>query len=221
MGESTPGRRRVVLATRNEHKVHELEQILGDLVHELNLEIVAVTAYPDVEDVAETEVTFVGNSLLKARAVAEATGMPAIADDSGLTVDVLGGCPGVFSARWAGSRAGGGAPRAEKDWANLTLLLEQVADVPDEHRGAAFACAAVVALPDGRYAVAEGRVPGSLTRAPLGTNGFGYDPIFVPAEQEAGEERTLAEYTDVEKNEISHRGRAFRALAPQLRDLLA
>lgn len=112
-------------------------------------------------------------------------------------------------------------PRAEKDWANLTLLLEQVADVPDEHRGAAFACAAVVALPDGRYAVAKGRVPGSLTRAPLGTNGFGYDPIFVPAEQEAGEERTLAEYTDVEKNEISHRGRAFRALAPQLRDLLA
>jgi XTP/dITP diphosphohydrolase len=213
--------RRVVLATRNEHKVHELEQILGDLVHELNLEIVAVTAYPDVEDVAETEVTFVGNSLLKARAVAEATGLPAIADDSGLTVDVLGGCPGVFSARWAGSRAGGGAPRAEKDWANLTLLLEQVADVPDEHRGAAFACAAVVALPDGRYAVAEGRVPGSLTRAPRGSNGFGYDPIFVPAEQEAGEERTLAEYTDVEKNEISHRGRAFRALAPQLRDLLA
>jgi len=216
--------RRVVLATRNEHKVHELEQILGDLVGELRLEIVAVTAYPEVDDVAETEVTFVGNSLLKARAVAEATGLPALADDSGLTVEVLGGCPGVFSARWAGSRAGAEAPRAEKDRANLTLLLEQVADVPDEHRAAAFACAAVLAMPDGRYAVAEGRVPGRLIRARRGANGFGYDPVFVPDGQVDGAERTLAEYTDVEKvekNAISHRGRAFRALAPHMRTLLA
>lgn len=212
--------RRVVLATRNEHKVHELEQILGDLVSELHLEIVPVTAYPDVADVPETEVTFEGNSLLKARAVAAATGMPAIADDSGLAVEVLGGCPGVFSARWSGTRAGAEAARADKDRANLTLLLEQVADVPDEHRGAAFVCAAVVALPDGRYAAAEGRISGHLERIARGQNGFGYDPIFVPAEQESGPVRTLAEYTDVEKNAISHRGRAFRALAPSLKGLL-
>ena len=213
--------RRVVLATRNEHKVHELKQILGDLVGELELEIVPVSAYPDVEDVAETEVTFAGNSLLKARAVATATGLPAIADDSGLTVDVLGGSPGVFSARWSGSRAGAGATRQEKDRANLTLLLEQVADVPDEHRGAAFACAAVLALPDGRYAVAEGRVAGHLERVPRGENGFGYDPIFVPDEQGEGSAvRTRAEFSDLQKNAISHRGRAFRSLAPHLRELL-
>ena len=179
-----------------------------------------VTAYPDVADVPETEVTFVGNSLLKARAVAAATGVPALADDSGLTVDVLGGAPGVFSARWSGSRAGEGASRQDKDRANLTLLLEQVADVPDEHRGAAFACAAVLALPDGRYAAAEGRVPGHLERVPRGENGFGYDPVFVPDGQDGARVRTLAEYTDVEKNAISHRGRAFRALAPSLRELL-
>lgn len=210
--------RQVVLATRNEHKVHELAQILGDLVP--GLEIVAVTAFPDVEAVPETEVTFVGNSLLKARAVASATGLPSLADDSGLTVDVLGGSPGVFSARWSGSHAGEGADRPAKDRANLTLLLEQLADVPDVHRGAAFACAAVLVLPDGRYAVAEGSVRGHLERVPRGDNGFGYDPIFVPEGQE-GRERTLAEYSDAEKNAISHRGRAFRALAPDLRALLS
>lgn len=212
----TSGPRRIVLATRNEHKVHELARILGDLVTELDLEVVAVTAYPGVEDVPETEVTFAGNSLLKARAVVAATGRPALADDSGLAVDVLGGAPGVFSARWSGSRAGSGASRQERDRANLELLLEQLADVPDGHRGAAFVCAAVLVLPDGRYAVAEGRVPGRLVRAPRGENGFGYDPIFVPE----GDVRTLAEHTDTEKDAISHRGRAFRALAPSLRDLL-
>ena len=214
------GRRRVVLATHNEHKVHELEQILGDLVSELDLEIVTLTAFPEIGEIPETEVTFEGNSLLKARAVAAATGLPALADDSGLTVDVLGGCPGVFSARWSGSRAGEGASRQDRDRANLTLLLEQVADVPDAHRTAAFACAAVLALPDGPYAVALGRVPGRLIRSPRGTNGFGYDPIFVPDEQTEGSERTLAEHTDAEKNAISHRGRAFRALAPDLDRLL-
>lgn len=221
---SSRPRQRVVLATRNEHKVHELGQILGDLVTELDLDIVAVTAYPDVADVPETEVTFVGNSLLKARAVAAATGQPAIADDSGLAVDVLGGAPGVFSARWSGTFAGAEATRVEKDRANLALLLDQVADVPDEHRGAAFVCAAVLALPDGRYAVAEGRVPGRLARTPHGSNGFGYDPIFVPDDQDdatGARRRTMAEFSDVEKNAISHRGRAFRALAGDLRALLA
>ncbi len=208
--------RRVVLATRNEHKVHELRQILAGLVDELDLEIVSA-AEVDGPDVPETEVTFLGNARLKAVALAEATGLPSVADDSGLAVEVLGGSPGVFSARWSGSHAGEGAPRAAVDRANLSLLLEQVADVPDEHRAAAFVCAAVVAMPDGRVEGVEGRVEGAIVRAPRGTNGFGYDPVFVPT----GDTRTLAEYTDVEKNEISHRGNAFRALEPVLRGLLA
>lgn len=208
--------RRVVLATRNEHKVHELRQILAGLVDELDLEIVSA-AEVDGPDVPETEVTFLGNARLKAVALAEATGLPSVADDSGLAVEVLGGSPGVFSARWSGSHAGEGAPRAAVDRANLSLLLEQVADVPDEHRAAAFVCAAVVAMPDGRVEGVEGRVEGAVVRAPRGTNGFGYDPVFVPT----GDTRTLAEYTDVEKNEISHRGNAFRALEPVLRGLLA
>ncbi len=208
--------RRLVLATRNEHKVHELRQILAELVDELGLEVVGADDVEGAPDVAETEVTFLGNARLKAVALAEATGLPAVADDSGLAVEVLGGSPGVFSARWSGSTAGADAARAVRDRANLDLLLEQVGDVPDEHRAAAFVCAAVVALPDGRVEGVEGRVTGTLVREPRGTNGFGYDPVFVPD----GDTRTLAEYTDVEKNAISHRGNAFRALVPVLRDLL-
>ena len=209
-------RHRLVLATRNEHKVHELRQILAVLVDELDLEVVGADDVDHAPDVRETEVTFLGNARLKAVALARATGLPAVADDSGLAVDVLGGSPGVFSARWSGSAAGAHATREDRDRANLALLLEQVADVPGEHRGAAFVCAAVAALPDGRVEGAEGRVEGRLARAPRGTNGFGYDPVFVPA----GDTRTLAEYSDVEKNAISHRGNAFRAIEPRLRELL-
>lgn len=212
---------RVVLATTNEHKVHELRAILSGLVGELGLEIVSTADFDGLPDVAETEVTFVGNATLKARAIAAATGLPALADDSGLTVDVLGGAPGVFSARWSGSSAGPDAPRATKDRANLALLLEQLADVPDEHRGAAFTCAAVIVLPDGTSAYRIGEVRGVLAREPEGGNGFGYDPIFVPDNQPSGARRHLAEYSDAEKNAISHRGRAFRALEPVIRDLLA
>jgi XTP/dITP diphosphohydrolase len=208
--------RRLVLATRNEHKVHELRQILADLVAELDLDVVGANDVEGAPDVAETEVTFLGNARLKAVALAEATGLPAVADDSGLAVDVLGGAPGVFSARWSGSFAGPDAVRAQRDRANLDLLLEQVGDVPDEHRGAAFVCAAVIAMPDGRVEGVEGRVVGSIVRAPRGANGFGYDPVFVPT----GDTRTLAEFRDSEKNAISHRGNAFRALAPVLRELL-
>ena len=210
----------VVLATTNEHKVLELRRILAGAVAELGLEVVGTSDFPGLAEVAETEVTFVGNATLKATAVAAATGLPALADDSGLCVDVLGGAPGVFSARWSGSHAGVGASRAQKDLANLALLLEQLADVPDEHRGAAFVCAAVAATPDGRTAYRIGEVRGTIARVPKGSGGFGYDPVFVPADQPEGGSRHLAEYTDEEKNAISHRGRAFRALSPLLRDLL-
>ncbi len=208
---------RLVLATRNEHKVRELRQILGAVADELDLEVVGAGDVAGAPEVAETEVTFVGNATLKARALAEATGLPSLADDSGLAVEVLGGSPGVFSARWSGRHAGEDLDRGEVDRRNTTLLLDQVADVPDVHRGAAFVCAAVLALPDGRTVAVEGRVTGRLTRHPRGENGFGYDPVF----QVEGDSRTLAEYADDEKNAISHRGRAFRAMVPHLREVLA
>lgn len=217
----TNAARRIVLATTNEHKVHELRQILAELVAELDLEIVSAADFADLPDVAETEITFHGNAGLKARAIAAATGLPALADDSGLTVMAMGEAPGVFSARWAGSRAGAGAARAEKDRANLELLLEQLADVPDgSSRSARFRCAAAIALPDGELRHVERDMPGHIAREPRGSNGFGYDPIFVPTDQPEGERRHLAEFTDAEKNAISHRGRAFRDLAPLIRDLL-
>ncbi len=219
--------RTLVLATRNEHKVAELRQILADVCRDLGLEIVGVDAFPGVPDVPETEVTFLGNARLKAVAVTAATGLPAIADDSGLAVDVLGGCPGVFSARWSGSAAGPGATRQDIDRANLRLLLEQLADVPPDHRRAAFVCAAVLAVPgeDGQVAEGaeggvigvEGRVEGVLAHEPRGTYGFGYDPLFIP---DVDPSRTLAEFSDAEKNAISHRGNAFRAMEPILRGQL-
>lgn len=201
--------RRIVLATRNAHKVVELREILTDLVEEFGLEVVGVTDFPDVEDVVEDGVTFAENATLKAVAVAHATGMPAIADDSGLAVDVLGGAPGIFSARWSGAHG--------SDRANVELLLGQLGDVKDEHRGAGFVCAAVLAMPDGRVFVREGQVRGTLTRTPRGTNGFGYDPILLVD----GDTRTLAEYDNQEKNAISHRGKALRALANDLREAFA
>lgn len=212
---------RLVLATTNEHKVRELRAILADLVEELGLEIVSTADFDDLPDVAETEVTFGGNAGLKARAIAAATGLPALADDSGLAVWAMGGAPGVFSARWSGSRAGADASRAEKDRANYELLLEQLADVPDGLRAAAFVCAAAISLPDGELRHVERQTDGHIARAARGSNGFGYDPIFIPVDQPEGERRHLAEFTAEEKNAISHRGRAFRDLAPLIRDLLA
>ncbi|MBW1603170.1 RdgB/HAM1 family non-canonical purine NTP pyrophosphatase [Streptomyces sp. JJ66] len=197
---------RLILATRNAHKVTELRAILG--AAGLALDLVGADAYPEVPDVKETGVTFAENALLKAHAFARATGTPAVADDSGLCVDVLGGAPGIFSARWAG--------RHGDDQANLDLLLAQLADIDDAHRGAHFACAAALALPDGTERVAEGRLRGTLRHTPAGTGGFGYDPILQPD----GETRTCAELPPTEKNAISHRGQAFRALTPALRDLL-
>lgn len=200
--------RRLVLATRNAHKVTELRAILTEAGVGAGLDLVGADAYPDVPDVKETGVTFAENALLKARALAEATGLPAVADDSGLCVDVLGGAPGIFSARWAG--------RHGDDRANLDLLLAQLADIEPPHRGAHFACAAALALPGGTARVAEGRLLGTLRHTPTGTGGFGYDPILQPVT----ETRTCAELTPAEKNAISHRGKAFRALAPQIAELL-
>jgi XTP/dITP diphosphohydrolase len=194
----------VVLATRNAHKVAELQRILEPY----KVSLVGLDAFPDAPDVAETGETFADNALLKARAVAATTGIVAIADDSGLEVAALNGMPGVLSARWAGQHG--------DDDANLRLVLAQVADVPEERRGAAFVCAAAAVAPDGREVVVEGRLDGTLTTQPRGANGFGYDPIFVPV----GEGRTTAEMAPEEKDAVSHRGRAFRALAPRLAALV-
>ncbi|MCH8613503.1 XTP/dITP diphosphatase [Arsenicicoccus dermatophilus] len=197
---------RLVLATRNAGKVRELQAILAETLPDV--EVVGLDAFPGLEDVVESGVTFEANATLKATYAARTTGLPAVADDSGLSVDVLGGAPGVFSARWAG--------RHGDDRANLDLLLAQLADVPDEHRGARFRCAAVVALPDGTVVCREGDFPGTLTREPRGDNGFGYDPIL----QVDGDTRTAAELAAEEKNAISHRGKAFRALAAEIPRLL-
>ncbi|MFE7580649.1 RdgB/HAM1 family non-canonical purine NTP pyrophosphatase [Streptomyces gardneri] len=199
-------RQRLILATRNAGKITELHAILADAG--LDLELVGADAYPEIPDVKETGVTFAENALLKAHALAQATGLPAVADDSGLCVDVLNGAPGIFSARWAGTHG--------NDRANLDLLLAQLGDIADEHRAAHFACAAALALPDGTERVVEGRMEGTLRHTPTGTNGFGYDPILQPA----GHEVTCAELSPSEKNAISHRGKAFRALVPVVRELL-
>ncbi|MET8866166.1 RdgB/HAM1 family non-canonical purine NTP pyrophosphatase [Nonomuraea sp. NPDC004580] len=193
---------KIVLATRNAGKIAELRRILD------GFDIVGLEEFPSIGEVAETGVTFEENALLKAHAVAQGSGLPAVADDSGLCVDVLNGMPGVLSARWAG--------RHGDDQANLELLLAQVADVPDDKLTAHFACAAALALPSGEHRVAGGTLPGRLIKTPRGTNGFGYDPILIPE----GEERTTAEMAPEEKDAISHRGRAFRALAPMVRTLL-
>jgi XTP/dITP diphosphohydrolase len=208
---------RLVLATRNPHKVTELVRLLRPHVpHLADGDVVPVQALaglglPDPGEVVESGVSFTENALLKARAVAAASGLPAVADDSGLCVGVLGGAPGVFSARWAG--------RHGDDGANLRLLLDQLVDVPDPHRAAWFECAAALVDPgateDGET-VTVGRLRGVLARAPRGDGGFGYDPVLVPE----GQTRTCAELAPGEKDAISHRGQAVRALVPRLARLL-
>ncbi|MGH3796624.1 MAG: RdgB/HAM1 family non-canonical purine NTP pyrophosphatase [Pseudonocardiaceae bacterium] len=200
---------RLLLATRNAGKLAELRRILAssgiDRVELLGLADVAAFA-----EAPESGATFEENALAKARDAAAATGLPAVADDSGLTVDALGGMPGVLSARWAG--------RHGDDVANLRLVLDQLTDIPDDRRGAAFVCAAALVVPSGKDThdlVVRGEWCGTLTTAPRGGNGFGYDPIFIPH----GELRTSAELDPAEKDAISHRGRALRELLPALRAL--
>jgi XTP/dITP diphosphohydrolase len=198
----------LLVATRNTAKLSELRRLLDAS----DLGGIAVWGLRDVEEfpeAPETGATFAENALAKARDAAAATGLPAVADDSGLAVDALCGMPGVLSARWSGAHG--------NDEANLRLVLGQLADVPDERRGAAFVCAAALVVPGGPETVVHGEWRGRLVREPRGANGFGYDPIFVPE----GESRTSAELTPDEKDAASHRGRAMRALLPHLRALTA
>lgn len=201
-------RLRVVLATRNEGKVSELRRILAAEPGLEEIGLIGLDSLPQIAEIAETGATFADNALLKARTVADRTGWPTVADDSGLTVDVLAGMPGVFSARWSG--------RHGDDAANLDLLLGQLSDVPGRRRGAAFVCAAAAVVPGVGEKLVEGRLTGTLLRERRGGGGFGYDPIFLPR----GETRTTAEMSPAEKDAVSHRGQAFRTLAPLLRAML-
>ena len=196
----------LILATRNAKKLAELRRILE--ASGVAVSVTDLSEYPDMPEVAETGATFTENALLKARAVVAHTSHPAVAEDSGLCIDALNGMPGVLSARWAG--------RHGDDEANLQLVLGQLADVPAERRAAHFACVAALVLPSGREHVTEGTLSGCINDAPRGSNGFGYDPIFVPA----GYEMTTAEMSPEAKDAISHRGRALRALAPIIAALL-
>jgi len=190
----------VVLATRNAKKLAELDRLLRS--EGIDAQILGSDAFADLPEIAETGATFAENALLKARAVSAHTGLLAVADDSGLCVDALNGMPGVLSARWAGERA--------SDDANLDLVLQQIADVREGRRGAYFACAAALVVPGGIEHVEQGRIEGELLRERHGTGGFGYDPIFRPV----GFDVTTAQMSGEEKDAISHRGQAMRALLP-------
>ena len=199
---------RVHLASRNAKKIEEMQRILGAVVPDL--EIVGLDAVPTYGEPVEDAPTFAGNALAKARAGLDATGLPTLADDSGLCVDALNAMPGVLSARWAGP------PRS--DDRNNELLLAQLSDVPDERRRGHFACALALCLPAGRELITEGVMPGRVRRAPAGTGGFGYDVLF---EADSAPGRTTAELRPDEKDAISHRGEALRLLAPLAREALA
>ena len=196
---------KVVLATHNPHKVAEFQQIVA--ATRPDLEVVGYDGPEPVED----GVTFAENALIKARAASAHTGLPALADDSGICVDVLGGSPGVFSAYWAGQK---------KDAvANLELLLDQLHDIADPHRSAHFISTIALVTPEGAEHVVVVDWPGRLATEPSGDGGFGYDPIFVPDGQRVGAERTVGEFTAEEKQSQSHRARAFEKLAPLLTTL--
>ena len=213
---------KLVVATHNEGKLVEIRRILEEDLGADASDIELVSAGSmHLPDPVETGVTFQENALLKARDVASRTGLPAIADDSGLIVDVMGGAPGILSARWCGHHG--------DDAANNALLLAQINDIPDEHRTARFRCAAALVVPSSsRSAIAgetveTGEMPGVLIRDPRGEHGFGYDPLFVPDDQPAGlngKKLTSAEMTPEQKNAISHRGKALKALVPAIEALL-
>ena len=197
---------KLLLATRNAGKLAELQRLLESAVP--GIEVIGLRDVPEYPEAPETGATFEENALLKAREAVRYTGLAAVADDSGMTVDALNGMPGVLSARWSG--------RHGDDDANTALLLGQIADVPDERRGAAFVCAAALVTPDGTERVLERQWRGSVVREKRGSNGFGYDPVFVPE----GLDVTSAELAPDEKDARSHRGQAFAALVPVLADVL-
>jgi len=197
---------KLLLATRNAKKLGELRRILA-AEGISGIEVLGLADVPSFPEAPETAPDFEGNAVAKARDAVAACGLPAIADDSGIAVDALNGMPGVLSARWSG--------RHGDDEANLDLVLGQLSDVPDERRGAQFVCAAALVLPSGEETLVRGEWRGTLVRSRRGTNGFGYDPIFLPD----GESRTSAEMEPAEKDAVSHRGRALRALLPALREL--
>lgn len=197
---------RVVFATGNAHKVGEVQQILD--AAGADIEVLSLAGWPDAPTPIEDGLTFAENALIKARAIAAHTGLPAIADDSGLCVDALNGMPGIYSARWSGAHG--------RDVENVELLLGQLADVPEGRRGAHFLCAAALVTAAGVERVVEGTIEGVVTRAPAGGGGFGYDPVFRPH----GYDVTTAELDAAHKNSISHRGAAFRALAPIVAEVL-
>jgi XTP/dITP diphosphohydrolase len=200
----------VFLASRNAKKLVEMQRILAAYVNDI--EVLGLDDVRAYDEPAETEPTFEGNALIKAHAAVTATGLPSLADDSGLCVDALNGMPGVLSARWSGA--------AKNDRANNELLLSQLADVPDERRGAHFTCAIAFAYPVGAGGVAEhvvhGTMPGRVIREMRGSGGFGYDVLFVAD----GHDRTSAELPADEKDAISHRGKALRDIAPYVADVL-
>jgi XTP/dITP diphosphohydrolase len=200
-----PGPLRLLLATRNVKKLTELQRILDTALGAGSVTLVGLADVPPYPESPETGLTFVDNALAKAREGAALTGLPTVADDSGLAVDALNGMPGVFSARWSG--------RHGDDAANLALVLAQLSDVEDAKLAARFVCAAALVLPSGKSFTTSGEMVGHLVRQPRGTNGFGYDPIFVSADNTV----TNAELTPAAKDAISHRGKAFRALAEIIR----
>ena len=192
---------RLVLATKNPGKVIEFERILAEFGAK-DLEVVGLDKFPEIDDIEETGKTFEENSLLKARTISKLTGLPALADDSGICVDALNGAPGLYSARYSGNG----------DAANNEKLLNELRDIPDEKRSAYFICVAAYVRPDGLEQVAEGRFYGSILRQVIGDGGFGYDPLFKPE----GMELSSAQLSAAEKDAISHRGKAMRAIAPYI-----
>ncbi|QIK77148.1 non-canonical purine NTP pyrophosphatase [Nocardioides piscis] len=206
---------RIFLASRNAKKLVEMQRILSE--HVAGVEVVGLDDVADYAEPVEDQPTFEGNALLKARAGHAATGLPTIADDSGLCVAALNAMPGVLSARWSGPP---GPDRRGADERNNELLLGQLSDIPDERRDAWFECAVAFVGPDGVEIVEHGRMPGRIIRETRGTGGFGYDVLFV-ADEHAAAGLTSAELDPAEKDRISHRGQALRALAPRVADLLA
>ena len=199
---------RLLLATRNQGKIVEFRRIL-DALAPGEIDLVGLDEFANLHDVEENGETFQENALLKAREMSIATGLPAIADDSGLCIDFLDGAPGIYSARWAGKHG--------DDHANLEKVLNELKDVPDDGRGAYFICLAALYLPSGESIIEEGRFYGSIRRSPVGDHGFGYDPIFTPN----GMSISSAQMNAQEKDAVSHRGKALRAIAPKVLSALS